>query len=104
MIFFRYGREMGSATENALSTVGNSYLTAYNAAALGPKSLAKRAAKTTGLWFFDQFFSVKSISRKFIYNLGKVAVGVSEDVIMGAAPSVRNEDRTDDKAIEHKRD
>ena len=49
--FFRYGREMGSATENALSTVGNSYLTAYNAAALGPKSLAKRAAKTTGLYF-----------------------------------------------------
>ena len=48
--FFRYGREMGSATENALSTVGNSYLTAYNAAALGPKSLAKRAAKTTGLY------------------------------------------------------
>ena len=51
LIFFRYGREMGSATENALSTVGNSYLTAYNAAALGPKSLAKRAAKTTGLYF-----------------------------------------------------
>ena len=47
---------------------------------------------------------MKSISRNFVYNLGKVAVGVSEDVIMGAAPSVRNEDRTDDKAIEHKRD
>ena len=54
---------MGSATENALSTVGNSYLTAYNAAALGPKSLAKRAAKTTGLSFNAIHFSVKTISR-----------------------------------------
>ena len=57
----RYGTELGSATENALTTVGNTYLTAYNATALGPKALAKRAVKTTG----------------------KVAVGVSEDVILG---------------------
>ena len=69
---------MGSATENALTTVGNSYLTAYNTAALGPKSLAKRAAKTTG----------------------KIAAGVSEDVIMGR-PIIKEE--TDDKSIEHKR-
>ena len=97
---------MGSATENALSTVGNSYLTAYNAAALGPKSLAKRAAKTTGLWlyFLINFFPWNQFHENLFMIIGKVAVGVSEDVIMGAAPSVRNEDRTDDKAIEHKRD
>ena len=46
--FFRYGGEAGNATENALSTAGNAYLTAYNAAALGPKGLAKRMAKNTG--------------------------------------------------------
>ena len=64
---FRYGTEVGTASENALTAVGNSYLTVYNATALGPKSLAKRAAKTAG----------------------KVAVGVSDDVILGRpeAPS-----------------
>ena len=46
--FARYGGEAGNATENALSTAGNAYLTAYNAAALGPKGLAKRMAKNTG--------------------------------------------------------
>ena len=39
---------MGVLTENALSTAGNTYLTVYNAAALGPKGLAKRVAKNTG--------------------------------------------------------
>jgi len=63
----KYGTEVGTATENGLTAVGNSYLTVYNATALGPKSLAKRAAKTAG----------------------KVAVGVSDDVILGrpGAPS-----------------
>lgn len=35
-------------TENALSAAGNTYLTVYNAAALGPKGLAKRVVKNTG--------------------------------------------------------
>jgi len=39
---------VGTLTENALSTAGNTYLTVYNAAALGPKGLAKRVAKNTG--------------------------------------------------------
>ena len=79
---FRYGTELGTATENALTTVGNTYLTAYNATALGPKALAKRAVKTTG----------------------KVAVGVSEDVILGRTgqPNISNtaEDDAETKALE----
>ena len=51
-----------------------------------------------------KFVYIHHLSFFFVYNLGKVAVGVSEDVIMGAPPSVSNEDRTDEKAIEHKRD
>jgi hypothetical protein len=58
---YRYGNQVGVATEQAFSTVGNTYLTAYNTAALGPKALAKRAAKTTG----------------------KLSVGVPEEVILG---------------------
>ena len=77
---------MGTATENALTSVGNAYLTTYNAAALGPKALAKRAVKTTG----------------------KLAVGVSEEVIKGLptapGPSQNNDNENDKKAIEHKRD
>ena len=46
--FSRYGAEVGNLTENALSTAGNTYLTVYNAAALGPKGLAKRVVKNTG--------------------------------------------------------
>ena len=77
---FRYGTELGTATENALTTVGNTYLTAYNATALGPKALAKRAVKTTG----------------------KVAVGVSEDVILGRTgqPNITAEDDAETKALE----
>ena len=44
----RYGADMAAVTDAALSTAGNSYLTFYNAAALGPKGIAKRAAKDTG--------------------------------------------------------
>ena len=47
-LIFRYGGEVGDLTENALSTAGNTYLTVYNAAALGPKGLAKRVVKNTG--------------------------------------------------------
>lgn len=62
MIFlYRYGTEVGTVTENALTAAGNTYLTVYNTAALAPKTLAKRAVKTTG----------------------KVAVGVSEEIILG---------------------
>jgi len=42
---------MAAVTDSALSTAGNSYLTFYNAAALGPKGIAKRAAKDTGKAF-----------------------------------------------------
>lgn len=48
IVSHKYGGEVGTLTENALSTAGNTYLTVYNAAALGPKGLAKRVAKNTG--------------------------------------------------------
>ena len=85
LVSHKYGNEMGTATENALTSVGNAYLTTYNAAALGPKALAKRAVKTTG----------------------KLAVGVSEEVIKGLptpSPSANDDHENDRKAIEHKRD
>ena len=44
---FRYGTDAASVTNNALSTAGNSYLTFYNAAAMGPKGIAKRVAKVS---------------------------------------------------------
>ena len=67
----KYGTDMAAVTDSALSTAGqlsleikyllhsssfqiysgNSYLTFYNAAALGPKGIAKRAAKDTGKAF-----------------------------------------------------
>ena len=52
-------------------------MTAYNTTALGPKSLAKRAVKTTG----------------------KAAVGVSDDVILGrtVAPSSGEETNQNQK-------
>jgi len=51
IVSHKYGSDMASVTDSALSTAGNSYLTFYNAAALGPKGIAKRAAKDTGKAF-----------------------------------------------------
>ena len=67
MVSHKYGTDMAAVTDSALSTAGqfslsiknsklhsyagNSYLTFYNAAALGPKGIAKRAAKDTGKAF-----------------------------------------------------
>lgn len=45
---FRYGKEVGTATENALYATGNLGLTVNNARNLGVKAIAKRAAKDTG--------------------------------------------------------
>lgn len=67
-------------TENALTAAGNTYLTVYNTAALGPKALAKRAVKTTG----------------------KVAVGVSEEIILGQQQRRQNNgEEIDDKSENH---
>ena len=41
---------MAAVTDSAFSTAGNSYLAFYNATALGPKGIAKRAAKVFDLW------------------------------------------------------
>merc|ERR1719481_830269 len=51
IVSHKYGTDMAAVTDSALSTAGNSYLTFYNAAALGPKGIAKRAAKDTGKAF-----------------------------------------------------
>ena len=40
-----------NSLKSTISFAGNSYLTFYNAAALGPKGIAKRAAKDTGKAF-----------------------------------------------------
>ena len=45
LLHFRYGTDCAAATDAAFSTAGNSYLAFYNATALGPKGIAKRAAK-----------------------------------------------------------
>lgn len=47
IVSHKYGADMAAATDAALSTAGNSYLAFYNAGALGPKSIAKRAVKDT---------------------------------------------------------
>ena len=47
-LFSRYGKEAGTATENALYATGNLGLTVNNARNLGIKAIAKRAAKDTG--------------------------------------------------------
>ena len=71
LVSHKYGTDMAAVTDSALSTAGqhynsylktivyiltkvsagNSYLTFYNTAALGPKGIAKRAAKDTGKAF-----------------------------------------------------
>jgi len=48
IVSHKYGTDMAAVTDAALSTVGNSYLTVYNAGALGPKGIAKRTAKDAG--------------------------------------------------------
>ena len=45
LLHSRYGTDCAAATDAAFSTAGNSYLAFYNATALGPKGIAKRAAK-----------------------------------------------------------
>ena len=77
---FRYGNEVGTATENALTTAGNAYLTAYNTTALAPKALVKRAAKTTG----------------------KLAVGVPEEAILGRKVAENDESKdAEPKALKY---
>ena len=41
----RYGTDAAAVADAAFATAGNSYLTFYNTAALGPKGIAKRVAK-----------------------------------------------------------
>jgi hypothetical protein len=49
--FSRYGTDAAAVADAALATAGNSYLTFYNTAALGPKGIAKRVAKVRILLF-----------------------------------------------------
>ncbi|KAF6027047.1 SPG20 [Bugula neritina] len=43
----KYGQQYGEAAENALYTAGNTALAAHNITQLGPKAIAKKAAKDT---------------------------------------------------------
>ena len=47
LVAHSYGPDMAAATDDALSTAGNSYMAVYNMGALGPKGVAKRAVKET---------------------------------------------------------
>jgi len=47
LVSHKYGTDVAAVTDAALATAGNSYLTFYNAGALGPKGIAKRAVKDT---------------------------------------------------------
>jgi hypothetical protein len=44
-LIYRYGTDAAAVADAAFATAGNSYLTFYNTAALGPKGIAKRVAK-----------------------------------------------------------
>ncbi|XP_023341840.1 protein spartin [Eurytemora carolleeae] len=48
IVSHKYGTDAAAVADAAFATAGNSYLTFYNTAALGPKSIAKRAAKDAG--------------------------------------------------------
>jgi len=48
IVSHKYGTDAAAVTDAAFATAGNSYLAFYNAAALGPKGIAKRAAKDAG--------------------------------------------------------
>ena len=48
MLYSRYGSEAGNFTDNTLYAVGQTAMAAHNAASLGVKGIAKRAAKDTG--------------------------------------------------------
>ncbi|XP_062598431.1 spartin-like isoform X1 [Saccostrea cucullata] len=48
VVSHKYGSEAAKLSENALYTVGNVAMTAYNVDNLGVKAIAKRAAKETG--------------------------------------------------------
>merc|ERR1719318_260247 len=47
IVSHKYGTNVAAVTDAALATAGNSYLAFYNAGALGPKGIAKRAVKDT---------------------------------------------------------
>ncbi len=62
IIFHRYGTDAAAVADAAFATAGNSYLTFYNTAALGPKSIAKRAAKV--IWKLTWMISVSMYFKK----------------------------------------
>ena len=72
----RYGKEVGTATENALYATGNLGLTVNNARNLGIKAIAKRAAKDTGKAVVEDYKKKKLES-------GGVSAGEKKDPLGG---------------------
>jgi len=72
IVSHKYGTDCAAATDAAFSTAGNSYLAFYNATALGPKGIAKRAAKDTGkaMVGFDPESTSQRASRAPDENIG----------------------------------
>uniref|UniRef100_T1J0J2 MIT domain-containing protein n=1 Tax=Strigamia maritima TaxID=126957 RepID=T1J0J2_STRMM len=58
---YRYGCAVGDVTDNAVRTMGNIAMTAYNLNTVGVKSIAKRTAKSTGKALVEEFEEKKSI-------------------------------------------
>ncbi|CAB4064867.1 SPG20 [Lepeophtheirus salmonis] len=71
VVTHKYGVDVGDATNSALSSVGNAYLTAYNAGALTVKGVAKRTVKDTS----------------------KLSLNVSEDLVAGKVDPLKVMDK-----------
>ncbi|CAG5124262.1 unnamed protein product [Candidula unifasciata] len=56
----KYGEEAGHFTENTVYTAGNMLMTAHNIHSLGPKAVAKRAAKETGKAVLTDYHQAKA--------------------------------------------
>jgi len=82
IVSHKYGTDAAAVTDAAFATAGNSYLAFYNAAALGPKGIAKRAAKDTGKAFvgFDPAAANEQASRAPDQDIGM------KDVLETIAP------------------
>merc|ERR1719312_2071924 len=83
IVAHKYGCDAAAVTDSAFATAGNSYLTFYNAAALGPKGIAKKAVKDTGkaMVGFDPAEANERASRVPDQNIGV------QDVLETIAPS-----------------
>ena len=70
IVSHKYGQDMAAVTDAALATAGNSYLTFYNAAALGKYDDANN------IMFMVGTAGPKGIAKRAVKDTAKVAIGV----------------------------